>query len=952
MLYIIAPLHLCITNYTAIGQLSKYSHSSFKPDAKQKYNCYYIRLDGFPNGSILYFKVTLTYGSFEHGTMYYAPSNQLYFSKIVLPNYVSYYNSNSKLNINNYYFAIVKPNNYQYLYIAPPPASKFQSQSSITVLNQQGPLYFVFGELSKFSYNYFYPRDKGKYGVYCISTEKFPKDSYIYFKTTITNGNFANGIMLYGGSITKLSSGDEVTFSSSVSSSSLSENTYYFSVPKTSGKYLCVCTPPASSYTSQTKVTIYNTYRAHEINYKVSGELSKYSNETFYPNEEGNYRAYYINTDNFPGDTKLFFKMTIESESFEHEYMFYSVKNEESSYGDTINLPSNIFYYSSMSASDTYYFIISKPNSKYLYIAPPPVYNYNNQSRVTVYNIFGSSFKVLGELSKYGHKSFYPNEEGIYCAYYINTDLFPKDNELYFNVTLNYGNFENEYMYYGVSNDSESEGTEITLFDYVSSNSSTNESNIFVIPKTSYKYLYIAPPPLYIYDSQSQVTIYNLYRPYNIDYKVLGELSKYSNEKFNPNEEGKYCAYYINADLFPKDSKLYFKVTLTYGTFEHGNMFYEGSDTKFDNDSTIILSNNVNNDSYSNTSDTYYFIISKPNNSYLYFAPPPVDSYNNFSTITVYNIYGSTNKVLEELSKYGHKSFYPSKKKNQCAYYIRTSNFISESELYFNVTLNYGSFEYGKLFYKGYDNVLGNNKEITFYDYVNSSTNESNMFVVPKTSYKYLYIAPPSLYNYDSQSQVTIYNTYRPYNIEYKVLGELSKFSNKTFNPYEEGKYCAYYLKIDNYKNDKELYFNVILTNGSFEHEHMFYEGSNTEFNNESIIVLTNDVARENYFCERNSIYFIISKLNYKYLYFAPPPPSEFNNQTRFTIHNTKTSNSPESPGTSSSSNKVAIGVGVGGAILAVIVAILSIILHKHKKGVQSTSIDTSIIEPIHLTAK
>ena len=245
--------------------------------------------------------------------------------------------------------------------------------------------------------------------------------------------------------------------------------------------------------------------------------MPKYSNETFYPDKKGEYCVYCINTDEFSKDDKLYFKVILTNESFEHKYMFYKGSNDKYNISDTINLLlDQVYYYPSSSTRNTYYFIISKPNYKYLYVAPPPPYvNYLRQTTfITFYNVRGSINKVLGEISKYCSKTFYPYEQGKYVVYYIDTKDFSRDDNFYFKVTLINTNFEHEYMLYRFSDDKFNESSDIALFDHVYYNSSNNTDNnsldfYFIVPKSSEKYLYIAPPTPSNYNSHSKITVFD-----------------------------------------------------------------------------------------------------------------------------------------------------------------------------------------------------------------------------------------------------------------------------------------------------------------------------------------------------------------------------------------------------------------------------------------------------------
>ena len=838
-LLIFAQLNLCSTTYKLLGELPFHGTKEFKPTEQGKYCAYYMTTDHYFFGDEIYFKVTLTNGNFENKNMFYGGSNDKYNDgdQIGLPFSAPYYSFNSS---NTYNFIIPKIS-YKYLYIAPPTPSNYNSQSKITVSNSEGLTYIVLGELSKYSSQSFYPNEKGKYVVYCINTNTFDRN-FIYLNVTINSGNFSHKYMYSMVSDTLLNVGTEVILSSFLYSSN-----YTFIEPIPFKKYLCFAPPPPINYDDQTRITIYNTYREYAIEYKVLGDLPKYSNETFYPYKKGEYCVYCINTDEFSKDDKLYFKVILTNESFEHKYMFYKGSNDKYNISDTINLLlDQVYYYPSSSTRNTYYFIISKPNYKYLYVAPPPPYvNYLRQTTfITFYNVRGSINKVLGEISKYCSKTFYPYEQGKYVVYYIDTKDFSRDDNFYFKVTLTNTNFEHEYMLYRFSDDKFNESSEIALFDHVYYNSSNNTENnsldfYFIVPKSSEKYLYIAPPTPSNYNSHSKITVFNSYNFNSIAYKVLGKLTKYSNKTFNPYEQGKYCAYYINTDDFPTDDNLYFTVRLTNGSFEKNllniKMHYETFNNEFINGSLIGL--------------------------------------NSWTDIS-------------------------------------------------------------------YSKIEENN---TYY------------FIVPKLWHKYLYIAPPPPSNYSTQSKITIYNTN---NKTFTVLGELPKNNSKDFIPRIDGKYCVYYIKTDDFPNDDELYFKVVLTSGSFEHGYMNYGGYNTQFNESNKITLpyyvyynsstSQNISSNKYF----TYYFVVPKTSYKYLYIAPPPPLIYDDLSAIIVYNIEGNKKNNSNTNSSNSNKVAIGVGVGVPCFVILVAVIVIILYKHKKGnLKSTSIDTSIIEPINLTS-
>ena len=73
-------------------------------------------------------------------------------------------------------------------------------------------------------------------------------------------------------------------------------------------------------------------------------------------------------------------------------------------------------------------------------------------------------FKVLGQISKYGLRYYYPSSSGDNIAYYVKTSDFPKDDMLYFRTTIKYGYFKDRYLRYGSA---DSALNSITLTDSV-----------------------------------------------------------------------------------------------------------------------------------------------------------------------------------------------------------------------------------------------------------------------------------------------------------------------------------------------------------------------------------------------------------------------------------------------------------------------------------------------------
>ena len=874
LLFAFVPLHLCSTNYIVSGELLKYNSVSFNPSSSGLCT-FYIRIDDIPIGYDLYFKISISSGSFEDGNLHYAP----YYTplnvgdEIGLPNQIpfDYYSSTTK----SYYYILKKNDNYPYLFISSPIPKQYDAKSSVTITNTVGPTYFFLGDLSKFSYKSFNPNQKGKYGVYCIKTSDFPKESVINFKTTLTSGSFAYGYMYYGGYNTQLKDGQEVILSNyAYCETSSIDNEYFFSIQKINEKFLCVAPPPPHNFGSTATVTVYNSYKPYNVQYKVLGKLSMSGMQTFIPNDVGTDCVYYIKLNDFPNDIKnLQFKVELSSGSFENEYMFYGYLNTELNYGNTIYLPSNV------KKDSTSIFTVSKESSyTYLYIAPPPPYDYTTQSQITVSNIFKISVKVIGELSKFSSQTFSPTQKGEYCAYYINTKDFQYENELYFKVTLTSGNFMDNYMYYGGNKDKYTDGTQISLPSYVSYSNKIGNTYIFTIPKFSYNYIYIASSKPYNYNSQSRITVSNLYSISEIKYDILGELPKSGKQTFTPSDVGKYCAYYISLDDFTKDVKsLQFKVELSSGSFEHKYMFYEYSNTELGNNSTITLSYNVKSDSSGN------FNVPTASYKFLYIAPPPPYEYTAQSRITVSNIYTQHYLLLGELSKFSEKTYSPSQKGEYCAYCINTEDFPNDNELYFNVTLTSGSLKGESMFYGGSNDRITDGKSINLPVNVTYSSKYENTysFTIPKITYKFLYFGPSRPYNYNSQSKITVANLYRISKINYKILGELPQFGEKEFNPNFEEKYCAYYIRLDDFSKNYKLKFKVELNSGSFEHKHMFYGYLNKELDSETTIILPSNVKSDSF-----GNFNILTSASYKFLYFAPPPIYDYTAQSRITVYN------------------------------------------------------------------
>ena len=133
---------------------------------------------------------------------------------------------------------------------------------------------------------------------------------------------------------------------------------------------------------------------------------------------------------------------------------------------------------------------------------------------------------------------------------------------------------------------------------------------------------------------------------YNRKCEVSGELSKYSYRSYKP-RNNKNIAYYIDTSNFGSDRRLYFKTTITYGRFSNGYLDYQGYDYKENTGVNIYLNRDIKYDRYSSGSFystllykdyTYYFIVDKPSQRYLYVAAPDTNNYDPLlSTITVYS---------------------------------------------------------------------------------------------------------------------------------------------------------------------------------------------------------------------------------------------------------------------------------------------------------------------------
>ena len=141
-------------------------------------------------------------------------------------------------------------------------------------------------------------------------------------------------------------------------------------------------------------------------NFRVLGELLKYDSREFDPEDKGEFCAYYIDLSKFSGDSRLYFKTTItygrfRSGSLDYQGYDYIERDNNNIYlNNYVNYDdysSTGIYAGLLYNSYTYYFIVYKPNTRYLYVAPPRISYYNRiLTRITVYstNRFGISIWV------------------------------------------------------------------------------------------------------------------------------------------------------------------------------------------------------------------------------------------------------------------------------------------------------------------------------------------------------------------------------------------------------------------------------------------------------------------------------------------------------------------------------------------------------------------------------
>ena len=582
---------------------------------------------------------------------------------------------------------------------------------------------------------------------------------------------------------------------------------------------------------------------------------------------------------------------------------------------------------------------------------------------ITPLHLCSIKYQLINYLPKYdGSFYFFPDYSyyGKYCAFGLDVTNDPIGTPFYIKSGIIDGTFEHGIMYIEKSITSIPVSSKISLSIPISyyfyENISRKSKNYdYVIYKDSnYNYLYFAPPPPNQYDRETGIFAKTFKGP---TYPVFGELSKFGSQTFSPSEKGISGIFCFDTNNYKKEFYYYFRTVISKGSFVHGNMYYTVSNTKFENGKAVYLDQNVNSNSSSTGLDDFTFNIGNISDRYLYIAPPPVDDYNMLSQVTVYNTYSAYDiqyTVLGELPKYRNEKFIPKEKGKYCAYYIKTENFLKDSELYFNAEIDKGDFEHEYMFYGWNDSQLNPGSSIILTNNVKRDLSRMN-FTIPMASYKYLYIAPPPPDNYDDHSIITVYSINRT---TFTVLRELYKYRNETFNPNKEGKRCVFYVKTNDFSTNN-IYFKVNLTYGNFENGNMYYGGFNEKFTNNTEINLPNYVYRYSSTSSSSGSYtentcsFSVPKPSYKYLYIAPPPPSDYNSQSLIIVSNIEVDEKENSiPDNSNTSNKVAIGVGVGVACFVVIVAILSIVLYQNKKRrIESSNIDTSITEPIHLNA-
>ena len=395
LLLVTVPFYLCSTTYTVLGEIPRQGSNSFYPYRDGVSSAFYLDVSNIQYGYGVFFKISLSSGSFQSGTMYMGGGDNIISrgNSIELKTAVPYYRYALINGSQNYYFFLYKLDNFRYYYVAPPPATGYSSTSKITIVNTQGPSYFVLGDIDKFSLNGFTPAFKGLSQLFCLDRSEFPNEVYYYFKTTITNGNFAHNLMYYGASKYKLAKGTEVTLSNAViSTNAVSTSEYYFSIRRVTDRYLYIAPPPPSSFTSASRITVFNIYSINPITYKILGGIPKLGSVSFNPSVEGKYCAFYIKRSDIYKDNNFYFEAKLSNGKFEHKHMFYLGSDTLYGYGATLtftNTANNV-------KSDSYdTFTIPQTSYNYLYFAPPPMYDNSISATLTVYNTDGSKSKKV-----------------------------------------------------------------------------------------------------------------------------------------------------------------------------------------------------------------------------------------------------------------------------------------------------------------------------------------------------------------------------------------------------------------------------------------------------------------------------------------------------------------------------------------------------------------------------
>ena len=423
-------------------------------------------------------------------------------------------------------------------------------------------------------------------------------------------------------------------------------------------------------------------------------------------------------------------------------------------------------------------------------------------------------------------------------------------------------------------------------------------------------------------------------------YTVLGVLSPLTTAEFNPAQTGIYSAFYLDVSNFQIGTGFYLKMSIIDGNFEHTTMYVGGSNTIV---SSVSLPTPILSYFADGSKKELQFYVYKDNYyNYLYFAPPPpTSSYTAKTLIKITNTIGPVYYLLGDIYRYGSKTYTPTEKGLFGIFCLDTINFKNrENGYFFKMYMSAsGEFSSNQLFYGTSDTKFSTGQQITLETYVTSTSPYYNLltFTIPRFAHRYLYIAPPPpAYNYyKKEFQVTLYNTPQQYGQQYKVMGELDRNSNDTITPYTDGPFCAYYVKVDS--KETKLYFDAKISNGEFEHEYMYYTGSNIKYNKGQYIPLYDYVGRD-----AAGTTFTINKPSTEYLYIAPPTPYSYNSQSVITVSNPSSSNT----------NKVALGVGIGVGAAVLIAIIIIIVYCKNKSGsVESTTIDTSKTDPVHLGA-